>query len=377
MKFELLASDGEARRGRLEFGRGRVETPAFMPVGTYGTVKAVTPEELVAVGAEIVLANTFHLWLRPGLEVIAAHHGLHRFMHWQRPILTDSGGFQVFSLAKLRRLTEEGVRFRSPVDGAEVFLSPEESMRIQRVLGADVAMQFDECTPYPASERDARESMERSLRWASRSKDAYYDAGGDGAPGVLFGIVQGGTYAPLRAASCAGLAALDLPGHAVGGLAVGEPEDERLRVLEETVPLLAADRPRYLMGVGRPQDIVEAVARGIDMFDCVMPTRHARNGHLFTSSGVLNIRNARYASDLRPIEDGCGCYTCQHYSRAYLRHLDRAGEILGSRLQTIHNLHFYQSLMGAIRAAIEGGRFAALRAAVRAATAEGADEPVA
>ncbi len=377
MKFELLASEGAARRGRLEFGRGRVETPAFMPVGTYGTVKAVTPEELLAVGAEMVLANTFHLWLRPGLEVIGLHDGLHRFMHWQRPILTDSGGFQVFSLAKLRRLTEAGVGFRSPVDGAEVFLSPEESMRIQRVLGADVAMQFDECTAYPATEREARESMERSLRWARRSRDAYYGEASGGAPGVLFGIVQGGTYAPLRAASCAGLAALDLPGVAVGGLAVGEPEDERLRVLEETVPLLAADRPRYLMGVGRPQDIVEAVARGIDMFDCVMPTRHARNGHLFTRSGVLNIRNARYACDLGPIEDGCACYACRHYSRAYLRHLDRAGEILGSRLQTIHNLHFYQSLMGAIRAAIEAGRFAALRAGVRAAAAEGADEPVA
>ena len=377
MKFELLACDGAARRGRLEFGRGRVETPAFMPVGTYGTVKAMTAEELAAAGTEMVLANAFHLWLRPGLDVIAAHRGLHRFMHWQRPILTDSGGFQVFSLAKLRQVSEAGVRFRSPVDGAEVFLSPEESMRIQRVLGSDVAMQFDECTSYPASEREARESMELSLRWARRSRDAYYDAAEGGAPGVLFGIVQGGMHAPLRAESCAGLAALDLPGHALGGLAVGEPEEERLRILEQTVPLLASDRPRYLMGVGRPHDIVEAVARGIDLFDCVMPTRHARNGHLFTRAGVLYIRNARYASDLEPVEAGCECYACRHYSRAYLRHLDRAGEILGSRLNTIHNLHFYQALMSEMRAAIEHGQFAACRAAWTADGPKAAEEPVA
>jgi queuine tRNA-ribosyltransferase len=377
MKFDLLATDGVARRGRLDFARGSVETPAFMPVGTYGTVKAMTPEELVEGGAEIVLGNTFHLWLRPGLEIIGAHQGLHRFMHWERPILTDSGGFQVFSLAKLRKLTEAGVRFRSPVDGSEVFLSPEESMRIQRVLGSDVAMQFDECTPYPATERAARDSMELSLRWARRSRDAYYDAAPGAPPGVLFGIVQGGMYRALREASWAGLAELDLPGHAVGGLAVGEPEEERLRVLEQTVPLMSADRPRYLMGVGRPQDIVEAVARGIDMFDCVMPTRHARNGHLFTSRGVLNIRNARHARDVEPVDAACGCYTCRHYSRAYLRHLDRAGEILGSRLNTIHNLFFYQSLMKAIRAAIEAGRFAAWRNAFRAAQAEAPDAPVA
>ena len=360
MKFELLATDGTARRGRLEFARGTIETPVFMPVGTYGTVKAMTPEELVELGAEIVLGNTFHLWLRPGLEVIGAHQGLHRFMHWQRPILTDSGGFQVFSLAKLRKLTEEGVKFRSPVDGAEVFLSPEESMRIQRVLGSDIAMQFDECTPYPATEAEARSSMELSLRWARRSRAAYVGEDGS-APGVLFGIVQGGMHRALREASCAGLAELALPGHAVGGLAVGEPEEERLRVLEETVPLLPAGRPRYLMGVGRPEDIIEAVARGIDMFDCVMPTRHARNGHLFTSTGVLNIRNARYASDLAPIDAACGCYACRHYSRAYLRHLDRAGEILGSRLNTIHNLHFYQALMRSIQQAIAGGTFAGWR----------------
>jgi queuine tRNA-ribosyltransferase len=271
VRFELLAGDGAARRGRLSFARGSVETPAFMPVGTYGTVKAMTPEELVAGGTEMLLGNTFHLWLRPGLEIIGAHQGLHRFMHWPRPILTDSGGFQVFSLAKLRRLSEAGVKFRSPVDGAEVFLSPEVSMHIQRVLGADVAMQFDECTPYPAAEHEARASMELSLRWARRSRDAYYDEAAGAPPGVLFGIVQGGMYRALRAASWEGLAALELPGYAIGGLAVGEPEDERLRVLEETVPLMSAGRPRYLMGVGRPQDLVEAVARGIDLFDCVMP----------------------------------------------------------------------------------------------------------
>ena len=378
MKFTVLGSDGAARRGRLEFARGAVETPAFMPVGTYGTVKAMTPEELVELGSEIVLGNTFHLWLRPGLEVIAAHQGLHRFMHWQRPILTDSGGFQVFSLAKLRRLSEAGVHFRSPVDGAEVFLSPEESMRIQRVLGSDVAMQFDECTPYPAGETQARASMELSLRWAVRSRDAYRD-GPDGAPppGVLFGIVQGGMYRALRAASWEGLAKLDLPGHAIGGLAVGEPEEERLRVLEETVPLMPAGRPRYLMGVGRPQDIVAAVARGIDMFDCVMPTRHARNGHLFTSEGVLNIRNAGHARDSSPVDAACDCYTCRHYSRAYLRHLDQAREILGSRLNTIHNLHFYQALMRDIRDAIAASRFGAWRAHFERRTARTVAEPVA
>jgi queuine tRNA-ribosyltransferase len=375
VKFELIASDGAARRGRLGFGRGTVETPAFMPVGTYGTVKAMTPEELTENGAEIVLGNTFHLWLRPGLEVIAAHEGLHRFMHWERPILTDSGGFQVFSLAKLRKLSEAGVRFRSPVDGSEVFLSPEESMRIQRVLASDVAMQFDECTPYPATEAEARASMELSLRWARRSRDAYYD--GATPPGVLFGIVQGGMFRALREASWAGLAPLDLPGHAIGGLAVGEPEEERLRVLEETVPLLTVSRPRYLMGVGRPQDIVAAVARGIDMFDCVMPTRHARNGHLFTSAGVVNIRNARHAADTGPVDPACGCYTCRNYSRAYLRHLDRTREILGSRLNTIHNLHFYQALMQSIRSAIEAGRYAAWQAAFLSAQRGGNEDPVA
>jgi len=376
VKYELLATDGAARRGRLTFARGTVETPAFMPVGTYGTVKAMTAEELVELGAEIVLGNTFHLWLRPGLEIVEAHAGLHRFMHWEKPILTDSGGFQVFSLAKMRKLTEEGVRFRSPVDGAEVFLSPEQSMAIQRVLRSDVAMQFDECTPYPATEAAARKSMELSLRWAKRSREAYYGANGE-APGVLFGIVQGGMYRALREASWAGLAELDLPGYAVGGLAVGEPEPERLRVLEETVPLMTPTKPRYLMGVGRPQDIVAAVARGIDMFDCVMPTRHARNGHLFTRTGVLNIRNARHATDTGPVDPACGCYACRHYSRAYLRHLDRTGEILGSRLNTIHNLHFYQDLMREIRGAVAAGRFAAWRAGFEAALAQGAESPVA
>jgi len=376
MKFDVLSSDGAARRGRLHFARGTIETPVFMPVGTYGTVKAMTPEELVALGAEIILGNTFHLWLRPGLEIIDKHAGLHRFMHWQRPILTDSGGFQVFSLAKLRKLSEEGVRFRSPVDGAEVFLSPEESMRIQRILRSDIAMQFDECTPYPATEAQARASMELSMRWARRSRDAYYQA--DAAPpGVLFGILQGGMYRALREASWEGLAALDLPGYAIGGLAVGEPHEERLRVLEETVPLLSPSRPRYLMGVGRPQDIVEAVARGIDMFDCVMPTRNARNGHLFTWHGVINIRNAKFASDLQPIDPNCGCYTCSHYTRAYLRHLDRVGEILSSRLNTIHNLYFYQELMKEMRSAIAAGRFAAWRSAFYAAQSQALESPVA
>jgi queuine tRNA-ribosyltransferase len=377
LNFDVLATDGAARRGRLTFARGTIETPTFMPVGTYGTVKAMTPEELLTLGAEVVLGNTFHLWLRPGLEVIEAHQGLHRFMHWDRPILTDSGGFQVFSLAKLRRLTEEGVKFRSPIDGSEVFLSPEESMRIQRTLRSDIAMQFDECTPYPATEAQARASMEMSLRWAKRSRDAYYDDRVSAPPGVLFGIVQGGVYKALRQASWEGLEKLDLPGYAMGGLAVGEPEEERIRVLEETLPLIRADRPRYLMGVGRPEDIVDAVARGIDMFDCVMPTRHARNGHLFTSEGVMNIRNARFAKDVAPVDPACDCYTCQHYSRAYLRHLDRAGEILGSRLNTIHNLYYYQSLMKGARAAIEAGQFPAYQRAIHARAGEGAERPVA
>jgi queuine tRNA-ribosyltransferase len=356
MRFDLLAQDGAARRGRLTFARGTVETPAFMPVGTYGTVKAMTPEDLEAIGAEIVLGNTFHLFLRPGLEVIRAHQGLHRFMHWRRPILTDSGGFQVWSLAEMRKITEEGARFRSPVDGAEVFLSPEESMRVQRTLASDVAMSFDECTPYPATEEVARASMELSMRWALRGFREYY---GSEAPGTLFGIVQGGVHSQLRLASLAALEEIGFAGLAVGGLAVGEPEEERERVLDGLMPHMPTRKPRYLMGVGRPQDIIAAVRRGIDMFDCVMPTRHARNAHLFTRTGVINIRNAVHNQDTGPIEEGCACYTCRHYSRSYLRHLDKCGEILGSHLNTVHNLFFYQRLMQEIRAAIVAGTFEA------------------
>ena len=353
MRFELLNRDGAARRGRLEFARGRVDTPAFMPVGTYGTVKAMTPEQLESVGAQIVLGNTFHLYLRPGLEVIEAHAGLHGFMHWQRPILTDSGGFQVWSLKEMRKITEEGASFRSPIDGSPVFLSPEESMRIQRVLRSDIAMSFDECTPYPATEAEARASMERSMRWAERGYRAYTEAD---PPGTLFGIVQGGVYDSLRSASLAALEDIGFAGLAIGGLAVGESEQERLHVLEALVPSMPMHKPRYLMGVGRPEDILEAVLRGVDMFDCVMPTRHARNAHLFTRTGVINIRNAAHQKDTGPIEAGCLCYTCSNYSRSYLRHLDKCGEILGSHLNTVHNLYFYQRLMAEIRAAIEAGR---------------------
>jgi queuine tRNA-ribosyltransferase len=359
MQFALLAQDGAARRGRLEFARGSVETPAFMPVGTYGTVKAMTPEDLEGIGAEIVLGNTFHLYLRPGLEVIEAHRGLHRFMHWQRPILTDSGGFQVWSLAEMRKITEEGAHFRSPVDGAPVFLSPEESMRIQRTLGSDVAMSFDECTPYPATESEARTSMELSMRWAARGHAEYYRTP---PPGTLFGIVQGGTYPHLRLESLERLQEIGFAGLAVGGLAVGETEAERDQVLDELLPRMPLGKPRYLMGVGRPEDIVEAVRRGIDMFDCVMPTRHARNAHLFTRAGVVNIRNAAHQKDTGPIEEGCACYTCRNYSRSYLRHLDKCGEILGAHLNTVHNLYFYQRLMREIRGSIEAGGFDAYAA---------------
>ncbi len=352
MKFELLHTDGSARRGRLGFARGVVETPAFMPVGTYGTVKAMTPEELEALGAQIILGNTFHLMLRPGTEVIKAHGDLHDFMGWPGPILTDSGGFQVFSLADLRKMDEAGVTFASPVDGAKVFLGPEESMAVQRALGSDIVMIFDECTPYPATEIEAAESMRRSLRWARRSKVAH-----DNSDSALFGIVQGGMYEHLRGESAAGLVDIGFDGYAIGGLSVGEPEDERLAVLDATCPQLPVDRPRYLMGVGRPEDIVAAVARGIDMFDCVMPTRNARNGHLFTSHGVLRIRNARYEKDTRPIDENCACYTCSNYSRAYLKHLNKCNEILGHRLATIHNLHYYQHLMHQLRQAIEAGTF--------------------
>ena len=354
MRFEILATDGAARRGRLRFARGTVETPAFMPVGTYGTVKAMTPDELRGLGAQIVLGNTFHLMLRPGTAVIGAHGGLHRFMNWPAPILTDSGGFQVFSLAGLRKLDEQGVRFRSPVNGDAVFLSPEVSIEVQTALNSDIVMVFDECTPYPATEAVARESMELSCRWAARSRAAF--AAGDN-PNALFGIVQGGVHVPLRHASLESLVALGFDGLAIGGLAVGEPLDERNRVLEALQPVLPAARPRYLMGVGTPADIVDAVAFGIDMFDCVMPTRNARNGHLFTRHGVVRIRNAEYTHDTSPLDADCPCYTCRNYSRAYLRHLDRCVEILGARLNTIHNLHYYLDLMRRIRAAIDARHF--------------------
>jgi queuine tRNA-ribosyltransferase len=358
MKFEHISSDGAARRGRLTFDRGTVETPAFMPVGTYGTVKAMTPEELTDMGAEIILGNTFHLMLRPGTEVIAAHGDLHDFMHWDGPILTDSGGFQVFSLGKLRKISEQGVTFASPVNGDKVFLGPEESMAVQRALGSDIVMCFDECTPYPAEERQARDSMELSLRWAQRSKDAH-GAGLEGkSPNALFGIVQGGMYEPLRAESAAGLREIGFDGYAIGGLSVGEPKEEMIRILDHTPPLLPTDKPRYLMGVGKPEDIVAAVLRGVDMFDCVMPTRNARNGHLFTRYGDIKIRNARHEFDTGPLDPDCGCYTCRHYSRSYLRHLDKTGEILGARLNTIHNLYYYQELMRGLRAAIESGTLA-------------------
>ncbi|MGD8592200.1 MAG: tRNA guanosine(34) transglycosylase Tgt [Gammaproteobacteria bacterium] len=348
MDFELISTDSHARRGRLTFPRGTVETPVFMPVGTYGTVKAMTPEELQDIGAEIILGNTFHLMLRPGTEVIKAHGDLHDFMHWQKPILTDSGGFQVFSLGDMRKITEQGVTFASPVNGDKVFMGPEESMAVQRDLGSDIVMIFDECTPYPADEPQTRASMELSLRWAQRSKLAHADN-----PAALFGIIQGGMYPALREASLQALIDIDFNGYAIGGLSVGEPKEEMLRVLEHIAPVMPADKPRYLMGVGRPEDIVDAVLRGVDMFDCVMPTRNARNGHLFTRYGDIRIRNAKYQKDPRPLDENCGCYTCRHYSRAYLRHLDKTGEILGSRLNTIHNLFYYQELMRGLRSAIE------------------------
>ena len=354
MHFQVFQTDSAARRGQLTFERGTVETPAFMPVGTYGTVKAMTPEELRASGAEIILGNTFHLMLRPGTAIVEQHGGLHGFMHWDGPILTDSGGFQVFSLAAIRKITEAGVKFQSPVDGGMVFLGPEESMAVQRALGSDIVMIFDECTPYPATETQARQSMELSLRWARRSKTAHGDSSA-----ALFGIVQGGVYPHLRRVSAEGLREIGFDGYAIGGLAVGEPLAERLAMLDCTVPLLPETAPRYLMGVGKPEDIVESVRRGVDLFDCVMPTRNARNGHLFTHHGDIRIRNSRYRADTRPLDETCGCYACQHYSRAYLRHLDRCHEILGARLNTIHNLYYYQDLMRELRAAIAGQQFAA------------------
>jgi queuine tRNA-ribosyltransferase len=350
MKFELDTTDGFARRGRLVFERGTVETPAFMPVGTYGTVKAMTPEELTGLGAQIVLGNTFHLMLRPGTEVIKKHGDLHNFMHWQGPILTDSGGFQVWSLGKLRKITEEGVKFNSPVDGSKVFMGPEESMQVQRDLGSDIVMIFDECTPYPAEEKVVRESMELSLRWAKRSKDAHGDN-----PSALFGIVQGGMYEDLREISLNGLKEIGFDGYAIGGLSVGEPKEEMIKVLDHLKTRMPEDHPRYLMGVGTPEDIVEAVRRGVDMFDCVMPTRNARNGFLFTSKGMVRIRNSQYTDDTGPVDEECDCYTCKNYSRSYLRHLDKTREILGSRLNTIHNLHYYQHVMAGLRDAIAKG----------------------
>ena len=354
MEFDLIQTDQNARRGEIRFHRGTIQTPTFMPVGTYGTVKAMTPEELQAMGAEIILGNTFHLMLRPGMEVIKAHGDLHDFSHWDKPILTDSGGFQVFSLGKLRKITEQGVHFRSPINGSKVFMGPEESMSVQRSLGADIVMIFDECTPFPVSYEQAQASMQLSLRWATRSKEAHADN-----PSALFGIVQGGVFEDLRTQSLAGLMDIGFDGYAIGGLAVGEPKADRDRVLSQLHTQLPRDCPRYLMGVGKPEDLVESVMRGVDMFDCVMPTRNARNGHLFTRFGDIRIKNSRYQADTQPLDSRCGCYTCCHYSRSYLRHLFRCGEILGARLNTIHNLYYYQTLMREMRDAIENTTFSA------------------
>nr|WP_222593957.1 tRNA guanosine(34) transglycosylase Tgt [Vibrio superstes] len=354
VKFELKKTDGVARRGQLDFERGSVQTPAFMPVGTYGTVKGMTPEEVKGTGAEILLGNTFHLWLRPGQEVMKLHGDLHDFMNWQGPILTDSGGFQVFSLGDIRKITEKGVHFRNPVNGDKIFMDAEKSMEIQKDLGSDVVMIFDECTPYPATHNEAQKSMEMSLRWAQRSRD-HFDKLEN--PNSLFGIVQGGVYEDLRDVSVEGLTKIGFDGYAVGGLAVGEPKEDMHRILEHTCPQLPIDKPRYLMGVGKPEDLVEGVRRGIDMFDCVMPTRNARNGHLFVTGGVIKIRNAKHKTDTTPLDPECDCYTCQNYSKSYLHHLDRCNEILGSRLNTIHNLRYYQRLMESIRTAIDEDRF--------------------
>ena len=354
MKFEQLGTDGKARRGRLTFPRGTVETPCFMPVGTYGTVKGMLPRDIKEVGAEIILGNTFHLMLRPGTEIIQQHGDLHDFNQWQGPILTDSGGFQVFSLGKLRKITEEGVSFQSPVDGSKVFLNPEISMQVQRELGADIVMIFDECTPGDASEEVTRQSMELSLRWAARSKAAHGDS-----PSALFGIIQGGMFEQLRDESLAGLAQIGFDGYAIGGLSVGESKEDMMRILSHITHKIPSDHPRYLMGVGKPEDIVEAVRRGVDMFDCVMPTRNARNGHLFVDEGVIKIRNAVHKMDDRPLEAHCDCYTCQNFSRSYLHHLDKCGEILGSMLNTIHNLRYYQRVMAGLRSAIEAGNLEA------------------
>ena len=359
LNFKLLNTDGPARRGRVTLNHGVVETPIFMPVGTYGSVKAMLPHELDDIGAQIILGNTFHLWLRPGTEVIEKHQGLHGFMQWSRPILTDSGGFQVFSLDGLRKITEEGVKFASPIDGSRLFLTPEESMRIQRALNSDIVMVFDECTPYkidgrPATHEEAAQSMRMSLRWAQRSKNAFNELEN---PNALFGIVQGGMYEDLRDESLAGLTQIGFHGYAIGGLSVGEPKEEMMRVLRHVAPKLPDNAPRYLMGVGTPEDLVEGVSHGVDMFDCVLPTRNARNGWLFTRYGDIKIRNARYKDDTQPLDPDCHCHTCRHFSRAYLHHLQRANEITGARLNTLHNLYFYLKIMAEMREAIENGSF--------------------
>jgi len=386
LRFDILATEGRARRGRLTLAHGVVHTPVFMPVGTYGTVKGVLPRSLVEMGAEIILGNTFHLWLRPGLDVIRTFGGLHGFEGWPRPMLTDSGGFQVWSLGAMRKISEEGVRFASPVNGDRLFLTPEVSMQIQTVLNSDIAMQLDECTPYQTegratTEHEARASMQMSLRWAARSRDEFARLGN---PNALFGIVQGGMYEALRAESAERLAQLDLPGYAIGGVSVGEPKEDMLRIMAHTPCLLPAHKPRYLMGVGTPEDLVEAVAQGVDMLDCVMPTRNARNGHLFTRYGDLKIRNARFKADARPLDPGCGCHACKGttaadgtvsggFSRAYLHHLERCGEMLAPMLASIHNLHYYVNLMREVRDALDAGRFEALRARFKAERARGVE----
>ena len=363
MKYTLLKTDGQARRGRLELAHGTIQTPIFMPVGTYGSVKAMSPLELEKIGAQIILGNTFHLWLRPGLDIVRQFGGLHRFIGWDKPILTDSGGFQVFSLGEMRKITEEGVKFASPINGDRLFLSPEISMQIQRVLNSDIVMQFDECTPYeidgrPATREEAGRSMRMSLRWAKRSIDEFHR---EENPNALFGIVQGGMFEDLRDESLAGLNELNFHGMAIGGLSVGEPKEDMQRILAHTAPQLPAEKPRYLMGVGTPEDLVDGVANGIDMFDCVMPTRNARNGWLFTRFGDVKIKNARHKDEDMPLDESCACYTCQNFSRAYLHHLHRCGEILGAQLNTIHNLHYYLQLMQEMRDAIEAGSFSAFK----------------
>ncbi len=365
MEFSVKATEGQARLGEMRFPRGLVRTPAFMPVGTYGSVKGLNPQQVGDTGADILLGNTFHLMLRPGTDIINQHGDLHEFMGWSKPILTDSGGFQVFSLGELRKISEEGVQFRSPVDGRKIFLGPESAVEIQHKLGSDILMAFDECTPYPADEKQARESMELSMRWAKRCIEAHGD--NDAA---LFGIIQGSMYPALRDESLQALREMDFPGYAIGGLSVGEPKDEMQAIVSHCAPQMPADKPRYLMGVGTPADIVHAVSQGIDMFDCVMPTRNARNAHIFTSRGLLRLRNARYREDTRPLDENCDCYTCRNFSRAYLYHLDKCKEILGSQLNSIHNLHYYQTLMDGLRSAIEQGRLSAFVSSFEASQAE-------